>query len=334
MTFPMSANRLVVLSLFVCGIAGAQSASTEAEALFREGKKLMADGKIAEACSAFDSSQKLDPSVSTMLNQAACREKNNQITTAWGLFVEAERQTRDQTDAKSKSFNKVAHEHASKLEGKLSKMSVKVASPVAGLAIKRNGAPVDSVLWNQAIPLDGGTYTIEASAAGYKTWSTQVTLAADSDTKTVEVPALEKPLKPLENPVAVQKPVTPAAPAAPAEPADAPEEHHGSSKVVPIVIGVAAVGLLGGGLALELSASSTYDKAKVEPNDAKQLDLWHSANNKRYAAEGLATAGIAAAGVAVWLFLRSGSDEHATATALAPVVDQHGGMLVLTGAIP
>lgn len=332
MTFPMSANRLVVLSLFVCGIAGAQSASTEAEALFRDGKKLMADGKIPEACAAFDSSQKLDPSVSTMLNQAACREKNNQVTTAWGLFVEAERQTRDKTDAKSKSFNKVAHEHASKLEGKLSKLSVKVASPVAGLQIKRNGAPVDQVLWNQAIPLDGGAYTIEASATGYKTWSTQVTLAPDSDSKTVEVPALEKP-KPVDNPVVAQKPVTPVAPAVPAEvPAD--EEHHGSSKVVPIVIGVAAVGLLGGGLAMELSASSTYDKAKVEPNDAKQLDLWHSANTKRYAAEGLATAGIAAAGVAVWLWLRSGSDEHATATALAPVVDQHGGMLVLTGAIP
>lgn len=327
----MSANRLVVLSLFACGIAGAQSASTEAEALFRDGKKLMADGKIPEACAAFDSSQKLDPSVSTMLNQAACREKNNQVTTAWGLFVEAERQTRDKTDAKSKSFNKVAHEHASKLEGKLSKLSVKVASPVAGLQIKRNGAPVDQVLWNQAIPLDGGAYTIEASATGYKTWSTQVTLAPDSDSKTVEVPALEKPK--VDVPVAVQKPVTPVAPAVPAE-QPAEEEHHGSSNVVPIVIGVAAVGLLGGGLAMELSASSTYDKAKVEPNDSKQLDLWHSANNKRYAAEGLATAGIAAAGVAVWLFLRSGSDEHATATALAPVVDQHGGMLVLTGAIP
>jgi hypothetical protein len=60
----------------------------------------------------------------------------------------------------------------------------------------------------------------------------------------------------------------------------------------------------------------------------------HSANNKRYAAEGLAAAGVAAAGVAVWLFVRSGSGEHETTTALAPVIDQHGGMLVLTGAIP
>lgn len=328
MTSPMNA-KLIVVSLFVSSVAAAQSASVEAEALFRQGKQLMADGKIGEACAAFDSSEKLDPNVSTMLNQASCREKNNQLTTAWGLFVEAERQTRDKTDAKSKSFNKVAKEHAAKLEPKLPKLAINVATQMPGLAIKRNGEDVSSATWNHALPVDGGTYKIEATAPDHKPWSTQVTIANESDSKTVDVPALDaapkaEPLeKPVETPVATTTPVPPPAPAA----------SHGGSKVLPIVVGVAGLGLIGGGIALELSASSTYDKAKLEPNDAKQTDLWHSANNKRYAAEGLAAAGVAAVAVSVWLFVRHGSDESATSTALAPVVDQHGGMLVLTGSL-
>ena len=100
---------------------------------------------------------------------------------------------------------------------------------------------------------------------------------------------------------------------------------------MPIVVGVAAVGLLGGGLALELSASSTYDQAKTEADDAKQTDLWHSANTKRYAGEGLATAGIAAAGVAVWLFVRSGSGEHASTTALVPIPADGSRTIVYAG---
>jgi len=329
MTFPMNA-KLILVSLFVSSVAAAQSTSVEAEALFRQGKQLMTDGKIAEACAAFDSSEKLDPNVSTMLNQASCREKNNQLTTAWGLFVEAERQTRDKTDAKSKSFNKVAKEHAAKLEPKLPKLAINVANQMPGLAIKRNGEDVSSATWNHPLPIDGGTYKIEATAPDHKPWSTQITIANESDSKTVDVPALDaapkaEPLeKPDQTPVATTTPVPP----------PAPSPSHGSSKVVPIIIGVAGVGLLGGGLALELSASSTYDKAKTEPDDAKQTDLWHSANNKRYAAEGLAAAGIVAVGVSVWLFVRGGgSSESSSATALAPVIDQHGGMLVLSGSL-
>ena len=36
--------------------------------------------------------------VATLLNHASCREKNEQLATAWGLFLEAERQTRAATD--------------------------------------------------------------------------------------------------------------------------------------------------------------------------------------------------------------------------------------------
>jgi hypothetical protein len=96
--------------------ADAQSSSAQAEALFRQGKQLMAQKKFADACEAFDGSQKLDPSIATALNQADCREQNGQLATAWGLFVEAERQTRSSADRSAANLGKVANQRAAKLE--------------------------------------------------------------------------------------------------------------------------------------------------------------------------------------------------------------------------
>src|ERR1043165_7438851 len=79
--------------LAVAAPAHAQS-KAQAEVLFRRGVELMDAGKVDEACDAFEDSQKLDPVTSTLLNLAACREKRGQLATAWGLFLEAERETR------------------------------------------------------------------------------------------------------------------------------------------------------------------------------------------------------------------------------------------------
>ena len=84
--------------------------------------------------------------------------------------------------------------------------------------------------------------------------------------------------------------------------------------------------------ARELSSRSTYDQAKVEPNDAKQSSLWKSANQKRYLAEGFAAGGIACAGIAVWLLVRSGGDEPTTTArgvSVEPMFATGGGGLVL-----
>ena len=70
-----------------------QPACTQAELLFHQGRDLMAAGKVVEACSAFEESQKLESTVTT-LNLAGWREELGQLTTAWELFLVAVRQTR------------------------------------------------------------------------------------------------------------------------------------------------------------------------------------------------------------------------------------------------
>jgi hypothetical protein len=62
--------------------ARGQPAGVQAEVLFRDGRSLMTAGKVAEACAAFEQSQKLEPAVPTLINLAACREKLGQLATA------------------------------------------------------------------------------------------------------------------------------------------------------------------------------------------------------------------------------------------------------------
>jgi hypothetical protein len=315
----------VLGALALSAPAHAQSSGAQAETLFRQGKDLMARGQIAEACAAFDASQKLDPTISTLLNQAACREKNQQFATAWGLFLEAERQTRNATDSANQQLHQVAATKAAKLEPRLSTLTITVpgGNRVAGLEILRGDDPVDAGAWNRALPVDGGTYRITARAPGNAEWSSTIAVGNEHDVKTIEIPKLKSAA--LEQlPVAMDAQAEDRAPAG----------GHRRSRVVPLALGGAAVVLAGGALGFELSARSTYNSSKAEVDNDKQASLWHSANTRRYVAGGLGVASLAAAGVAVWLALRPGAETPDGRTArveLAPLVAREAAGLVVVG---
>lgn len=191
----MNQAALVALSM-LGGIAGSAAAdSTKAESLFRQGRELMAAGRYAEACSAFDSSQKHDPSTTTLFNQADCREKNGQLATAWGLFVEAERQTRATSDVGAK-LHKTAVDRAAKLESRLSKVTVSVPAPVDGLVVVRGNEPIERGEWNRALPIDGGSYTFTARVGNREVWRDTITVRNESDSRTVTVTIAAAPVEP------------------------------------------------------------------------------------------------------------------------------------------
>jgi len=296
--------------------ARAQPAGAQAEVLYNQGRDLVAAGKIAEGCAAFEQSQKLDPAVTTLTALAVCREKQGLLATAWGLFLEVERQTRSARDKATEQLNKLATEHATKLEPRVSKLTISIPdrSKIGGLEILRDKESVPPVMWNRALPVDGGTYTIRARAPGANDWSTTVTLAAAADTKTVDIPDLRNLKRDL-----VPRTDVPPGKEQTAGPPEAPAAAgHGGGSALPIVVGAGAVALLGGALGLSLWGDATYDDAKAEMMDQARRDsLYDSANRKRYAAEGLAVAGVGCAGVAVWLYLRQrGERSEVTAARL------------------
>src|SRR5690606_30041935 len=73
--------------LIVSGTARADKAT--AESLFQEGKRLMEQGQIEEACPKFQASMDAEPSVGAMLNLARCHELTGKTATAWAEYTEA-----------------------------------------------------------------------------------------------------------------------------------------------------------------------------------------------------------------------------------------------------
>jgi hypothetical protein len=156
--------------------------------------------------------------------------------------------------------------------------------------ITRNGAVIDAVIWNRAVPVDGGTHTIVARAPGREPWSTVVTIDGDGATRTVDVPRFAV------LPVAAADDDEGGSPPAP-----------GRSYLVPGVVAATAVILGGVAIGLDVSARGRYDDAAASRDPEVRADLYDSAVARRRAAIGLGVGAVAAAGVAGWLWWRERS---------------------------
>ena len=339
MAFPGrdSATRAALLVVAVLGAspaALAQSAGAQAEAMFRDGRALLDAGKIAEACAAFEASQKLEPATSTLMNLAACREKNGQLATAWGLFLDAEHQTRDARNDATRKLHQVALYRAKKLEPRVSKLviSVPADSQLDGLDILRGTETVDPATWNRALPLDGGSYTITARAPRATPWTTEIAIAAEGEVKTIEVPRLQRASAPAVA-VAATPEVGPPEAAVPETVAASREGVRWS----PLVVGASGALFLIGALGFDLWGDSTYDAARAEHMDQARRDsLYHSANTRRHVAFGLGATGLVCGGVAAWLYFSGSPERRASRPAgaraqVVPMVGEAGTGLVVLG---
>jgi len=184
---------VIAYVLFVAVMpASAQPAGKQAEELYDRGRALIAAGKTAEACAAFEQSQHLEPAVTTLIALATCRERLGQLATAWKLFLEAAQQTRSASDDRSMQLHGIALERAAKLKPRVSTLTIRVpiTSKIDGLEILRDQERIPTEEWNRTLPVDGGTFTISARVRGASDWSTRVTLAPEADAKTVDIPDL------------------------------------------------------------------------------------------------------------------------------------------------
>jgi tetratricopeptide (TPR) repeat protein len=164
-------------------------AKAMAEALFREGKRLLDKGKIPEACEKLASSYKIDEALGTLLNLASCHEKQGRWATAWGEFNEALMIAKKAGQAPRQKFCK---ERIAAIEPKLSRLAVQVeqAAAVEGLEVTIDRVALARGAWGTLIPVDPGDHLIEASAPGREKWQTTVKLG-ETASQTVPVPVLK-----------------------------------------------------------------------------------------------------------------------------------------------
>ena len=185
------------------GGARAQSNSAQAEALFREGKKMMAAKDFAGACPKFAEAARLDPSSGVQLALGLCYEGQGKTASAWGAYVTAASLAR--RDGR-KDREKAADQHAAALEPQLPHVTIDVAPPtavLAGLEVREDGVLIGSEAWSSA-PVDPGAHTIDATAPGKRAFAAKFTIDA-GEKKTVGVPVLEDaPAPPPASSTAVQ----------------------------------------------------------------------------------------------------------------------------------
>jgi len=339
------------LCLFV-GAARAQ-VRPEAETLFRDGKELVKQGRIAEACDAFEASEATEHSIATVMSLADCRDRNHQYATAWALFLQADSQTR--TDPSKAALNATSKTRAAALAPRLSYLTVSVSdeSRIEGLTLTRNGKPLEPMLWNRALPVDGGDYVIAGHAPGHEAWQTTAYVPRENAKVSVEVPKFKeigKLISPLPSPVKRTPPAKQAPPVTAQSPEQADietqdEEAAPTPKIFTVRRKV-ALGVAGGGVisaiavvVLGLSANAKQDDAhKLCPNMATPCAQADRANallstGRSRALEANVAFGIGAAAVigAGVLWFTGGSEvEHARHVSVVPNVAQgEGGIAVL-----
>lgn len=169
-----------------------------AEALFTDAERLFAEGKFAEACAAYQASNRIESRAGTLINLGLCREKNNQLASAWSAFKDALNRVKDPKK------RVIAEERIAAIEPRLSYLTISVPdeSRIDGLAVTRDGNPVDAAIWNRALPVDGGTIVIAGKAPGHEAWSTTVEVPNELGKISVDVPRFKELAKLVTPPVA------------------------------------------------------------------------------------------------------------------------------------
>jgi tetratricopeptide (TPR) repeat protein len=172
------------------GLAQPDTKTVLAEALYQQARALMDAGQLDEACPKFAESYRLDPATGTLLNLAACHERQGRLATAWLEFTDAVAAAR--RDGREDRV-RYAQERLAEIEPKLSRLTIVVApeAQAPDLEIELNGARVGSAALGVPAPVDPGPHEVRASAPGKLPWEAVIEIGAVADRQTVTIPALQ-----------------------------------------------------------------------------------------------------------------------------------------------
>jgi hypothetical protein len=323
-------------SLAPLGAAAQEQSDVAATALFDQGRKLMQQGKYAEACPKLAESERLAPSGGTLLNLADCYEHTGQTASAWAAWKDAAARA----NAAGKSdVEKRAVARAAALEPNLAKLAISVdpASDVPGLEVKRDGVKVGHAEFGVPIPVDPGTHVIDATAPNKEPFSGKVDVAPKQANATLAVTLVDAPqAAPTPTPATAPAATPATTTATPATPEQPTSSWSGQKTVALIVGGVGVVGI-GVGSAFGLIAKSKNDQALQNCRTStlcsqQGLDLTDDAKHAATVSTIAFVAGgvVLAGGIVLWLTAPS-SSPSTTGLRFEPLVGTSLGGGALSG---
>jgi len=169
---------------------------------YQQAADLQKQGKWEQACPLYEASYKADPQLGVLLHVAECHEHIGKVASAWAEYNDAV----ELAHRKNDNREKLAQQRADALKPKLARLHVNVASPVAGITVRRDGVDI-TVLVGTDMPIDPGEHEVAVNAPGFIEWKKKVTIGTLPTTVALDVPALEKaPEKPVDTPVVTPPP--------------------------------------------------------------------------------------------------------------------------------
>lgn len=239
-----------ILILLCARLASAQPTAIEkstADALFRDGKALMEKKQFDAGCPKLAESYRLQPGGGVALALAICHEGQGKLASSYNDYREAlALALRD----KRKDREDAARAKIAELEPRVSRVTITAKDVIVSI----DGVALPAASIGTAIPIDGGTHIVEASAPEHVTRKTEFTIAPEKDRKEVEIAPLDPAPKDVAPKPIVEKPAPPQP-----KPIDRP---HGSA--LPYVVGGVGVIALGVGGYFGVNAISA--RKDVETN--------------------------------------------------------------------
>lgn len=157
-----------------------------AEALFRDGQRLMKENAVAEACAKFAESMRLDPTTGTLLNLALCHEKQGKVARAWSEMSQAASQSARAGNKDRESF---ARDKMAELEKRLAHARIVIAQSAGVTELTVDGQPLGTAAWTIPLPLDPGEHVFVFAGGGKR--KTLALAFAEGATREVAVSSLE-----------------------------------------------------------------------------------------------------------------------------------------------
>jgi hypothetical protein len=190
--------RFTLLAFAIPGLLiGRESRADElavdrATALFNEGRRMMREGRYAEACARFEQSLELSEGVGTEFNLADCWERLGRLASAQALFakVAAAAAATGRHDRE-----KTALKRSAALEPRLARLAIELDGETRDALVRRNGEPVEFEALGKPLPVDPGTYDVEVTAAGNASWTKSVRVPPGT-VVWITVPPLEAAVPP------------------------------------------------------------------------------------------------------------------------------------------
>jgi hypothetical protein len=287
-----------------------------AEALFRDGAQLLADDHIDEACGKLAESQKIDPALGTLLYLAACHEKQGRTASAWAEFTSARQWAERSNQTERLAF---ATQHVASLEPRLSAIVI-TTPPVRGLELRLDDGLLSAAVAGTPLPTDPGRHTVQATAPGFKPWTTVVDVPGNPGNITVDIPELT-PVHVAESSESEAKETGAAAVHASAGTGPS----NGSPAVKPLIwsaFGLAGAGIVGGTVFGALAMNARDGATAACPNNRCTQggldDVEHARTYATISTIAFAAGVVCAIGGGYLLWQGRGTDPHTGSTHTSP----------------